>query len=78
MDVLTPAPTVDTTPFSAADRCDACGAQALVRAVLPIGSALIFCGHHANAHRPALLASGAALYDETDRLTAGRESSAAA
>ena len=78
MDVLIPSPLTDTTPLSAADRCDACSAQALVRAVLPSRAALLFCGHHAGSHRPALLAAGAVLHDETSRLAPRRESSAAA
>jgi hypothetical protein len=36
------------------DRCDGCGAAAKVRAVLPSGSELLFCGHHARAHGPRL------------------------
>ena len=75
MDVLTASPAIDTSPLSVADRCDVCGAQAYVRASLPTGS-LIFCGHHANAHRPALVAAGAALHDETDRLSATTQAAA--
>lgn len=40
-------------PLTALDRCDRCGAQALVRAVLPHGE-LLFCGHHARQHDQAL------------------------
>jgi hypothetical protein len=36
--------------LTAADRCDRCGAAAKVRAVLPSGGELLFCGHHAKAH----------------------------
>ena len=36
--------------LTAADRCDRCGAAAKVRAVLPSGGELLFCGHHARAH----------------------------
>jgi hypothetical protein len=39
--------------LTALDRCDRCGAQALVRAVLPSGD-LLFCGHHARKHSEAL------------------------
>ncbi|MFP5220350.1 MAG: hypothetical protein ACLGIG_11580 [Actinomycetes bacterium] len=39
--------------LTALDRCDRCGAQALVRAVLPSGE-LLFCGHHARKHAEAL------------------------
>jgi hypothetical protein len=36
--------------LTVADRCDRCGAAAKVRAVLPSGGELLFCGHHARAH----------------------------
>jgi hypothetical protein len=41
---LTPPP--DTAAPSAGERCDRCGAAAKVRAVLPGGGDLVFCGHH--------------------------------
>ena len=65
-------------PLTAADRCDSCGAQAYMRATLPAGGELLFCGHHGAAHRPSLLVAGARLQDETDRLLATRASTAAA
>ena len=72
------APHTDSAPLTAHDRCDRCGAQAYVRATLPGGTELLFCGHHGNAHRPSLLIAGATLHDETDKLLVSRESSAAA
>ena len=39
--------------LTALDRCDRCGAQAQVRAVLPTGE-LLFCGHHARQYAEAL------------------------
>lgn len=39
--------------LTALDRCDRCGAQALVRATLAHGD-LLFCGHHARQHSEAL------------------------
>lgn len=39
--------------LTALDRCDRCGAQAVVRAVLRHGD-LLFCGHHARQHAEAL------------------------
>ncbi len=39
--------------LTAQDRCDRCGAQAVVRAVLAHGD-LLFCGHHARQHADAL------------------------
>ena len=70
-------PTPTPTPLTAHDRCDRCGAQAYVRATLPGGTDLLFCGHHGNAHRPSLLVAGASIHDETDKLHVRRESSAA-
>ena len=70
--VSTP-PLVTEAPLTAADRCDRCGAQAYVRATLPAGGDLLMCGHHANAHRAALLVAGASIHDETDRLLERRE-----
>lgn len=70
----TTTPSVVDTPLNAQDRCDRCAAQAYVRATLTSGAELLFCGHHANAHRPSLLVAGAALHDETDRLLVARES----
>ena len=40
--------------FTALDRCDRCGAQARVRALLPGGGDLLFCGHHGRLHADAL------------------------
>ena len=40
--------------LTALDRCDRCGAQARVRATLPGGGDLLFCGHHARLHSDAL------------------------
>ena len=73
----TTATSVERAPLTAADRCDRCGAQAYVRATLPGGTDLLFCGHHGNAHRPSLLVAGASIHDETDKLLVARESSAA-
>lgn len=77
MDTLTRV-AVDATPIALAERCDRCGARAYVRATLPSGLTLLFCGHHGNAHRAQLLVAGAGLHDETDQLVEKRESSAAA
>jgi hypothetical protein len=46
--------TLTRPDFTAADRCDRCGAAAMVRAVLPSGSELLFCGHHARKHETRL------------------------
>lgn len=68
-----PVPTAAPT-LTLMDRCDSCGAQAFLRATMPSGTSLLFCGHHGNSHRPALLVAGAEIHDETDRLTVARES----
>lgn len=69
-----PIPTDAAPMLTLADRCDSCGAQAFLQATMPTGTQLLFCGHHGNAHRPALLVAGATIHDETDRLTIARES----
>jgi hypothetical protein len=43
------------------DRCDRCNAAAQVRALLPTGGDLLFCGHHARTHAARLRDIGAAL-----------------
>jgi hypothetical protein len=43
------------------DRCDRCSAAARMRALLPTGSELFFCGHHARRHEPRLREIGADL-----------------
>jgi len=54
-------------PLSALDRCDSCGAQAYVRAVLN-GSELLFCAHHARKHEGKLRPMAEVWHDESDRL----------
>jgi hypothetical protein len=56
--------------LSAADRCDRCGARAYLRAVLPSGSALLFCAHHAREHEAALKHVAVEFHDETENLEA--------
>ena len=63
--------TLEARELNATHRCDACGAQAYVRAVLHSGGALQFCAHHARAVEDALRPQAALWQDETDRLTAG-------
>ncbi|WP_249367235.1 MULTISPECIES: hypothetical protein [unclassified Actinomyces] len=58
-------------PLTTADRCDACGAQAFVRAVLASGE-LLLCGHHARAHMPALERQALFIQDETAALAPAR------
>ena len=48
-------------PFTRMDRCDRCGAAALVRVTLPSGGELEFCSHHARKHAARLLEIGAGM-----------------
>lgn len=66
--------TLATSPLTAADRCDRCGAQAYVRVMLASGGELLFCAHHGRKHTPALTSAEATIQDETDRLFAEQTS----
>ncbi|MDP9807119.1 hypothetical protein J2S70_001701 [Trueperella bonasi] len=58
---------IETPSLTAADRCDACNAQAYVRVELSSGE-LLFCAHHARKHMPALEKVAISIVDETDRI----------
>ncbi|MGH3264230.1 MAG: DUF7455 domain-containing protein [Trebonia sp.] len=60
--------TFAASALTAADRCDRCGAQAYVRAVLPSGAELLFCGHHWNENEARLREIAASIHDERTRL----------
>ena len=60
---------LDSTPLYALDRCDRCGAQAYVRAVMANGFELLFCGHHAKKYQDGLASAASRIQDETDRIT---------
>jgi hypothetical protein len=45
---LTPPPETAAPPSG--ERCDRCSAAGKVRAVMPGGGDLVFCGHHANKY----------------------------
>ena len=60
--------TIAASPFTAADRCDRCGAQAYVRATLDSGLDLLFCGHHWHENEAGLRDIGAAIQNELARL----------
>lgn len=60
--------TLEQAPLTAQDRCDRCGAQAYVRAVLASGSDLIFCSHHHREFAVGLKAAAVAIHDESDRI----------
>lgn len=59
--------TIEMRPLTAEDRCDACGAQAYVRVVMPYGE-FLFCGHHANQHLEKLREGAVRIQDERDRI----------
>jgi hypothetical protein len=55
-------------PINAGDRCDRCGAQAYVRALLPGRRELLFCAHHYRQHAPALAEVAREIRDEMEQL----------
>jgi hypothetical protein len=57
-----------TKPLTVADRCDRCGAQAYVRAVLVGGGDLLFCAHHGRKYEEKLRSVATSWHDETARL----------
>ena len=59
---------LDSTPLNALDRCDRCGAQAYVRAILVSGGQLLFCSHHAKSYAEGLKPVTAVIQDETQKL----------
>lgn len=59
----------EAVELTAADRCDACGAQGYVRVTMPFGE-LIFCAHHGRKHAHALAEVATHIQDESDRLHA--------
>ncbi len=57
-----------STPLTAVDRCDRCGAQAYLRVELAGGGELLFCAHHGRAHEAKLREVSSTFQDETDLL----------
>jgi hypothetical protein len=57
-----------STPLSALDRCDRCGAQAYLRVELAAGGELLFCAHHAREHGDRLREIAIHVHDETEKL----------
>ncbi len=57
-----------TTPLTALDRCDRCGAQAYFRVVLTKGE-LLFCAHHGRQYRAELKKANAQIHDESSVLS---------
>ncbi|HET7408362.1 MAG TPA: hypothetical protein VFJ21_14660 [Mycobacteriales bacterium] len=60
---MTPTISKEAT-LTPADRCDRCGAQAFVRAVLPGGGDLLFCAHHGRRFADRLRAVAVELHDD--------------
>ena len=60
--------TMEQTPLNSLDRCDRCGAQAYVRAILVSGGQLLFCSHHAKSYAEGLKPVAAVIQDETQKL----------
>lgn len=50
---MTAPSTAPVLTLTAHDRCDLCGAQAMVKAVMQAGD-LLFCGHHGRKFRTQL------------------------
>lgn len=50
-----------------ADRCDSCGAQALVKAE-GIGGEIFFCGHHFSKNEERLAEWAFSIIDERDKI----------
>jgi hypothetical protein len=62
--------TATAPPLSPSERCDRCGARAVVRALLPGGSDLVFCAHHGRQHAKQLRAVAVAISDDEGVLSA--------
>lgn len=58
------APPVESRSFTAADRCDKCGAQAKMEFRFKVGS-LLFCGHHSRENNLMAQAQGGVPVYET-------------
>jgi hypothetical protein len=58
-----------STPLTAVDRCDRCGAQAYLRVELAGGGDLLFCAHHAREHGDKLREIAVSVHDGPTKLT---------
>lgn len=54
--------TLEAPELTAEDRCDRCGARAVVRATFKSGD-LLFCGHHAKETGYTLFLKALSVYD---------------
>jgi len=59
-------------PLNVNDRCDKCGAQAMVRATLANGE-LYFCGHHARNIGSDLINKSLVVFDPEGVFNYGRQ-----
>ena len=59
---------LQSVPLNALDRCDRCGAQAYVRAVLLNGGELMFFAHHGKEYAEKLKSVAAKIVDESEKL----------
>jgi hypothetical protein len=57
--------TATRTPLTAEDRCDRCGAAAMVRVQLSGGTDLLFCSHHFREHEVRLREVAIEVLDQT-------------
>lgn len=64
--------TVERKELTAHDRCDKCGAQAMVRATLLTGE-LYFCGHHARELGYTLVLKSVEVYDPEGVFNYGKQ-----
>lgn len=60
--------TMEQAPLNSLDRCDRCGAQAYVRAVLVSGGELTFCAHHGKEYAEGLKNVSVHIQDESQKL----------
>ena len=59
-------------PLNVNDRCDKCGAQAMIRATLANGE-LYFCGHHGRDIGSKLIGQSLVVYDPSEVFNYGRK-----
>lgn len=59
-------------PITALDRCDKCGAPAMVRATL-LNGILYFCGHHARQAGTSLVLKSVEVYDPEGMFNFGKQ-----
>jgi len=68
--VQTEVPSMDRELNRNHDRCDRCGAEAYLRAVMPGGGELLFCAHHGTRYLDKLRGVALHVQDERDKVNA--------